>query len=49
MRRKTTLFVGLAAIAIVSVWAGSAVTLGAQQATGAAVPIDDDDIGGIDQ
>jgi hypothetical protein len=39
--------VGLVAIAIVVVWAGSAVGPGAQQAATGAVPIDGDDIGGV--
>ena len=40
-------YAGLAALAIVVVWAGSAVRLGAQQAATGVVPIDGDDIGGV--
>src|SRR3989442_628595 len=46
MRMKNVLYLGVAAVAIAVVWAGSAVTLSAQQATSGAVPIDADDIGG---
>src|SRR5213593_4819449 len=47
MRMKNVLYLGVAVIAIAAVWAGSAVTLSAQQATSGAVPIDADDIGGV--
>ena len=46
MKMKNALYFGVAAVAIVTVWAGSAVTLSAQQA-GGAVSIDSDDIGGV--
>src|SRR3989442_15660219 len=47
MRMKNALYVGVAAVAIAVIWAGSVVTLDAQQPAGAAVSIDDDDIGGV--
>ena len=47
MRTKTSLYWRVAAIAIAVIWAGSVVTLDAQQPAGAAVSIDDDDIGGV--
>jgi len=46
MRTRHALYLGVAAIAIAAVWAGSVVTLGAQPAASGAVPIDSDDIGG---
>ena len=47
MRMKTGLYLGVAAVTIAVVWAGSAVKLGAQLAAGGAVRIDNDDIGGV--
>ncbi|HXJ79099.1 MAG TPA: carboxypeptidase-like regulatory domain-containing protein, partial [Candidatus Methylomirabilis sp.] len=47
MMTRGALFVTLAVIAIAMVWTGSTVRLGAQQATTGAVPIDNDDIGGV--
>src|SRR5262245_28464037 len=47
MTMKHVLCLGVAAVAIAVVWAGSVVTLGAQQATSGAVSIDIDDIGGV--
>src|SRR2546426_12362399 len=47
MTRKQTLLLGVLAIAIVLAWAGSVVTLGAQQAASGAPRIDGDDIGGV--
>src|SRR5262245_1075329 len=47
MKMKNALYVGVVAIAIAAVWAGSAVTLNAQQSARGAVPIDGDDIGGV--
>src|SRR5437899_11282674 len=46
MTRKQTLLLGVLAIAIVLAWAGSVVTLRAQQAASGAPRIDGDDIGG---
>src|SRR2546426_3102377 len=46
MRTKTGLYLGVAAVAVAGVWAGSVVRLGAQQAASDAVRIDNDDIGG---
>src|SRR2546425_12645812 len=46
MRTKTGLYLGVAAVAVAGVWAGSVVRLGAQQAASDAVRIDPDDIGG---
>jgi len=43
MRTKNALYLGVAAVAIAVVWAGSAVKLSAQQAAGDAVRIDSDD------
>src|SRR6266542_3947090 len=47
MRTNRALFLGIAAVVIAMVWAGSAVELGAQQSPGGAVQIDGDDIGGV--
>ncbi|HYS20082.1 MAG TPA: carboxypeptidase-like regulatory domain-containing protein, partial [Gemmatimonadales bacterium] len=47
MRMKNALYVGVAAIAIAAIWIGSVTQLGAQQAPSGAVPIDNDDIGGV--
>src|SRR5437870_11696305 len=47
MTRKQPLLLGVLAIAIVLAWAGSVVTLGAQQAASGAPRIDGDDIGGV--
>src|SRR5262245_48961405 len=47
MTMKHVLCLGVAAVAIAVVWAGSVVTLGAQPATSGAVSIDIDDIGGV--
>src|SRR3989449_7765991 len=47
MRMKNALYVGVAAVAIAVIWAGSVVALDAQHPAGAAVSIDDDDIGGV--
>jgi hypothetical protein len=47
MRTKTGLYLGVAAVAVAGVWAGSVVRLGAQQAASDAVRIDNDDIGGV--
>src|SRR2546428_6919255 len=46
MKPKHVVYLGMVAIAIALVWAGSVVTLGAQQAGSGAVAIDADDIGG---
>ena len=47
MTTKEALYLGVAAVAIALVWAGSVVKLGAQQAASGAVSIDGDDIGGV--
>ncbi len=47
MKPKHVVYLGMVAIAIALVWAGSVVTLGAQQAGSGAVAIDADDIGGV--
>src|SRR5438552_2627105 len=47
MKMKNALYLGVVAVAIAAVWAGSAVTLSAQQPARGAVPIDGDDIGGV--
>src|SRR6266571_7155734 len=47
MKPKHGGYLGMVAIAIALVWAGSVVTLGAQQAGSGAVAIDADDIGGV--
>src|SRR5207249_2783311 len=47
MKPKHVVYLGMVAIAIALVWAGSVVTLGAQQAGSGAVRIDGDDIGGV--
>src|SRR5256885_14942948 len=47
MRTKHALYLGLAALAMVVLGAGSALELGAQQPAAGAVPIDGDDIGGV--
>ncbi len=47
MTTKQALYLGVAAVVIAAVWAGSVFELGAQQPSSAAVPIDNDDIGGI--
>jgi hypothetical protein len=47
MRTNRALFLGIAAVVIATVWAGSAVNLGAQQSPGGAVQIDGDDIGDV--
>ncbi|HKQ59865.1 MAG TPA: hypothetical protein VJS92_01195, partial [Candidatus Polarisedimenticolaceae bacterium] len=46
MTRKHALYLSAAALAIVLAWAGSVVTLDAQQPAGA-VSLDADDIGGV--
>ena len=47
MRMKSVRYLSVAAVAIAAAWACSVVTLGAQQAAGGAVSIDNDDIGGV--
>ena len=47
MTMKNALYLGVAALAIAAVWAGSVVTLGAQPAPKELVTIDGDDIGGV--
>src|SRR5437870_1889931 len=47
MKMKNALCLGVAVAAIAAVWAGSAVTLSAQQTASGAVAIDADDIGGV--
>src|SRR6266446_3590042 len=47
MKPKHVVYLGMVAIAIALVWAGSVVTLGDQQAGSGAVAIDADDIGGV--
>src|SRR5215813_6462083 len=47
MKTKHVVSCGVVAIAVALVWAGSVVTLGAQQAGSGAVAIDADDIGGV--
>src|SRR5438046_4802135 len=47
MKPKHVVYLGMVAIAIALVWAGSVVTRGAQQAGSGAVAIDADDIGGV--
>jgi len=44
MKPKHVVYLGMVAIAIALVWAGSVVTLGAQQAGSGAVAIDADEI-----
>jgi hypothetical protein len=47
MTRKQGLYLVVVAVAIALAWAGSVVTLGAQQAGSGAPRIDGDDIGGV--